>query len=120
MQHMQRRACAGRSHRLQLTACVCCPQLLVLHSPAHAIRVLHQACIGLRVQLQRSSRFFTRHTPCLLIPWPIHPTPLFVFPRGLQVYVSYGGLLMQLTGDPKRLEDLDVDQNIYLLCRKVA
>lgn len=36
------------------------------------------------------------------------------------VYVSYGGLLMQLTGDPKRLEDLDVDQNIYLLCRKVS
>ena len=37
----------------------------------------------------------------------------------LQVYVSYGGLLMQLTGDPKRLEDLDIDQNIYLLMRKV-
>ncbi|PSC76122.1 DNA-directed RNA polymerases II and V subunit 8A-like [Micractinium conductrix] len=36
------------------------------------------------------------------------------------VYVSYGGLLMQLTGDPKRLEDLDIDQNIYLLMRKVA
>lgn len=41
-------------------------------------------------------------------------------PPRSQVYVSYGGLLMQLTGDPKRLEDLDVDQNIYLLCRKVS
>lgn len=37
----------------------------------------------------------------------------------MQVYVSYGGLLMQLTGDPKRLEDLDIDQNIYMLIRKV-
>lgn len=35
------------------------------------------------------------------------------------VYVSFGGLLMQLTGDPKRLEELDIDQNIYLLIRKV-
>jgi len=35
------------------------------------------------------------------------------------VYVSFGGLLMQLTGDPKRLEDLDLDQNVYLLIRKV-
>lgn len=33
--------------------------------------------------------------------------------------MSYGGLLMQLTGDPKRLEDLDIDQNVYLLMRKV-
>lgn len=35
------------------------------------------------------------------------------------VFVSYGGLLMQLTGDPKRLEDLELDQNLYLLIRKV-
>lgn len=35
------------------------------------------------------------------------------------VYVSFGGLLMQLTGDPKRVEDLDLDQNVYLLIRKV-
>lgn len=45
---------------------------------------------------------------------PSSPPPLLP-----QVYVSYGGLLMQLTGDPKRLEDLDIDQNIYLLMRKV-
>ena len=36
------------------------------------------------------------------------------------VYASFGGLLMQLTGEPKRLEDLDIDQNIYLLIRKVT
>ena len=36
------------------------------------------------------------------------------------VYASFGGLLMQLTGEPKRLEDLDIDQNIYLLMRKVT
>lgn len=35
------------------------------------------------------------------------------------VYISFGGLLMQLTGDPRRLEDIDVDQNIYLLIRKI-
>jgi DNA-directed RNA polymerase I, II, and III subunit RPABC3 len=35
------------------------------------------------------------------------------------VFVSFGGLLMQLSGDPKRLEDLDVDNTIYLLMRKV-
>ena len=34
------------------------------------------------------------------------------------VFVSFGGLLMQLTGEPKRLQDLDLDQNIYLLMRK--
>lgn len=45
--------------------------------------------------------------------------PLPLPPPSPQVYVSYGGLLMQLTGDPKRLEDLDIDQNIYLLMRKV-
>jgi DNA-directed RNA polymerases I, II, and III subunit RPABC3 len=35
------------------------------------------------------------------------------------VYASFGGLLMQLTGDPKRLQDLDLDQSLYLLARKV-
>lgn len=35
------------------------------------------------------------------------------------VFVSFGGLLMQLTGDPKRLEELELDQNVYLLMRKV-
>ncbi|GAB4822226.1 hypothetical protein N2152v2_009272 [Parachlorella kessleri] len=37
----------------------------------------------------------------------------------VEVYVSFGGLLMQLTGDPKRLEELDIDQNVYILMRKV-
>lgn len=36
-----------------------------------------------------------------------------------EVYVSFGGLLMQLTGDPKQLEKLDIDQTIYLLIKKV-
>lgn len=35
------------------------------------------------------------------------------------VYISYGGLLMQLTGDPKKLEDLDLDLNVYLLIKKL-
>jgi len=37
----------------------------------------------------------------------------------VQVYVSFGGLLMQLTGDLQKLQELDVDANIYLLMRKV-
>lgn len=37
----------------------------------------------------------------------------------VDVFISFGGLLMQLTGDPKRLEELDLDQGIYLLLRKV-
>ena len=36
------------------------------------------------------------------------------------VYISFGGLLMQLTGDPKRVEDLDLDQTVYLLIRKLT
>lgn len=37
----------------------------------------------------------------------------------VQVYISFGGLLMQLVGDPKKLETLEVDNNVYLLIRKV-
>lgn len=46
-------------------------------------------------------------------------------PRGaggyhkIAVYISFGGLLMQLQGDAKKLADLDIDQNVYLLIRKV-
>ncbi len=37
----------------------------------------------------------------------------------VEVYISYGGLLMLLAGDPKKLQDLEVDSNVYLLVRKV-
>jgi DNA-directed RNA polymerase I, II, and III subunit RPABC3 len=37
----------------------------------------------------------------------------------VQVYISFGGLLMKLTGDLQKLQELDVDANIYLLIRKV-
>jgi len=37
----------------------------------------------------------------------------------VEVYVSYGGLLMQITGSPKELESLEVDSNVFLLMRKV-
>jgi len=36
-----------------------------------------------------------------------------------EVYASFGGLLMQMSGDPKQLDELDVDQSVYLLIRKV-
>lgn len=38
----------------------------------------------------------------------------------VEVFVSFGGLLMLLVGDPKKLQDLEVDSNIYLLLRKAA
>mmetsp|Transcript_40185 Transcript_40185/g.89160 ORF Transcript_40185/g.89160 Transcript_40185/m.89160 type:complete len:154 (-) Transcript_40185:913-1374(-) len=37
----------------------------------------------------------------------------------VEVYISFGGLLMQLVGDPKKLQDLEVDSSVYLLMRKV-
>lgn len=36
----------------------------------------------------------------------------------VQVYVSFGGLLMQLTGDVDKLHELQVDSNVYLLLKK--
>eukprot|EP01125_Pyxidicula_operculata_P015893 TRINITY_DN5419_c0_g1_i1.p1 TRINITY_DN5419_c0_g1~~TRINITY_DN5419_c0_g1_i1.p1 ORF type:complete len:144 (+),score=32.10 TRINITY_DN5419_c0_g1_i1:81-512(+) len=36
----------------------------------------------------------------------------------LSVYVSFGGLLMQLQGDREHLKDLALDSSIYLLIRK--
>jgi DNA-directed RNA polymerase I, II, and III subunit RPABC3 len=37
----------------------------------------------------------------------------------VSVYVSFGGLLMKLTGDPAKLNVLEVDSKVYLLMRKV-
>lgn len=36
----------------------------------------------------------------------------------VQIYVSFGGLLMQLTGDVDKLHELQVDSNVYLLLKK--
>ena len=36
-----------------------------------------------------------------------------------EVFISYGGLLMQLVGDPKKLGELEVDSKVYLLIRKL-
>lgn len=44
------------------------------------------------------------------------PTPV---PLQVEVFISYGGLLMHLVGDPKKLQDLEVDSSVYLLVRKV-
>jgi DNA-directed RNA polymerases I, II, and III subunit RPABC3 len=40
-------------------------------------------------------------------------------PLKLIVYASFGGLLMRLKGAPLALQRLKMDQNIYLLTRKV-
>ena len=35
------------------------------------------------------------------------------------MYVSYGGLLMLLVGDPKQLDRLELDNRVFLLIKKV-
>ncbi|PNH04302.1 DNA-directed RNA polymerases I, II, and III subunit rpabc3 [Tetrabaena socialis] len=37
----------------------------------------------------------------------------------VEVYVSFGGLLMKLAGDPAKLEPIEVDNNVYLLLKKL-
>ena len=38
----------------------------------------------------------------------------------LTVYISFGGLLMSIVGQPQILKELELDSRIYLLMRKVA
>merc|ERR1712000_415504 len=38
----------------------------------------------------------------------------------LAIYASFGGLLMKLEGDPRNLHEIQLDQRIYLLVRKVV
>ncbi|KAH7945655.1 hypothetical protein HPB49_013565 [Dermacentor silvarum] len=35
-------------------------------------------------------------------------------------YVSFGGLLMRLQGDPNNLHGFEVDNHVYLLMKKIA
>eukprot|EP00252_Welwitschia_mirabilis_P021964 TRINITY_DN5795_c0_g1_i1.p1 TRINITY_DN5795_c0_g1~~TRINITY_DN5795_c0_g1_i1.p1 ORF type:complete len:145 (-),score=20.95 TRINITY_DN5795_c0_g1_i1:271-705(-) len=37
----------------------------------------------------------------------------------IEIYVSYGGLLMLLRGEPSHLNSFQLDQRLYLLMRKV-
>eukprot|EP00243_Klebsormidium_subtile_P012413 TRINITY_DN7554_c0_g1_i1.p1 TRINITY_DN7554_c0_g1~~TRINITY_DN7554_c0_g1_i1.p1 ORF type:complete len:152 (-),score=34.14 TRINITY_DN7554_c0_g1_i1:62-517(-) len=37
-----------------------------------------------------------------------------------EIYISFGGLLMMLRGDPEQLQKLEQDQRLYLLIRKVS
>ena len=37
----------------------------------------------------------------------------------VELYVSYGGLLMRLKGDPRHLVKLTLDSRVYLLVRKI-
>ncbi len=37
----------------------------------------------------------------------------------MEVFVSFGGLLMKLAGDPAKLEPIEVDNNVYLLLKKL-
>ncbi|XP_015782084.1 DNA-directed RNA polymerases I, II, and III subunit RPABC3 [Tetranychus urticae] len=38
----------------------------------------------------------------------------------LATYVSFGGLLMRLQGDPNNLHGFQMDQNVYLLMKRLA
>lgn len=38
----------------------------------------------------------------------------------LSAYVSFGGLLMRIQGDPNNLHGFEADQSIYLLMKKLA
>ncbi|KAI0983760.1 hypothetical protein GJ496_004002 [Pomphorhynchus laevis] len=40
--------------------------------------------------------------------------------RRISVYVSYGGLLMKLTGEANHLQSFKLDSNVYLLMKKLA
>lgn len=40
--------------------------------------------------------------------------------RRSAVTVSFGGLLMQLKADPKNLQDVDIDNRLYVLIRKIS
>jgi DNA-directed RNA polymerase I, II, and III subunit RPABC3 len=37
----------------------------------------------------------------------------------MEIYVSFGGLLMQLKGDARNLQRIELDQKLFLLIRKV-
>ncbi|UYV79834.1 POLR2H [Cordylochernes scorpioides] len=41
-------------------------------------------------------------------------------PSKLAAYVSYGGLLMRIQGDPNNLHNFKVDSHIYLLMKRLA
>jgi DNA-directed RNA polymerase I, II, and III subunit RPABC3 len=38
----------------------------------------------------------------------------------LDVFISFGGLLMQITGNAKELEQLEADRKVFLLMRKIV
>ncbi|XP_046556448.1 DNA-directed RNA polymerases I, II, and III subunit RPABC3-like [Haliotis rubra] len=38
----------------------------------------------------------------------------------LAAYISYGGLLMRLKGDPNNLHGFEVDSHVYLMMKKLA
>jgi DNA-directed RNA polymerase I, II, and III subunit RPABC3 len=37
----------------------------------------------------------------------------------LEIYFSFGGLLMKLVGDPTKLKVIEVDSAVYLLIRRL-
>jgi|TARA_B100001758_G_C17949713_1_gene372700 DNA-directed RNA polymerase I, II, and III subunit RPABC3 len=36
------------------------------------------------------------------------------------VIASFGGLLMRIKADPKNLQEVDIDNRVYVLIRKIA
>ena len=40
--------------------------------------------------------------------------------KNREVYISFGGLLMRLNGEANSLSEIKIDQNVYLLLRKLS
>jgi len=63
-------------------------------------------------------------------PFTLNPKSLTLDPEpqdensgGIQkaaVNISFGGLLMHLRADPKNLQDVDIDNRLYVLIRKIS
>lgn len=62
------------------------------------------------------------------LPVPLPPRWVQVFKYGdthsggstkLEIYFSFGGLLMKLVGDPSKLKVIEVDSTVYLLIRRL-
>lgn len=55
---------------------------------------------------------------CIPVHWALLHVLLLYMSRS--AYVSYGGLLMRLQGDANNLQGFEMDQNVYLLVKKLA
>jgi DNA-directed RNA polymerase I, II, and III subunit RPABC3 len=65
-------------------------------------------------------------TPRCCLPRPAPAAQVFKYGDNtsggttkLEIYFSFGGLLMKLVGDPTKLKVIEVDSAVYLLIRRL-